>query len=140
MCFDSLLHYSVISSLYSSICLSMYVTCFAPQSIHAEKQSGRSVARSGLLSSKDLDRSRFILQTFSKRLSKGTYWVTLLKTICTVIICSVAICSVTSGPSPRGRLYQLIIWREKVNVNGNRFLHIYKSRIDVINHCHDRNL
>ena len=45
-CFESLLHYSLVSSVCSSICLSSYVTW----SIHAETQSRRIFARSGLLS------------------------------------------------------------------------------------------
>ena len=44
ICFESLLYYSVVSSVSSSICLSIHVTC----SIHAETQSGRIVARSGM--------------------------------------------------------------------------------------------
>ena len=43
-CFESLLYYSVVSPVCSSICLSIYVTW----SIHAETQSGRIFARSGL--------------------------------------------------------------------------------------------
>ena len=43
-CFESLLYYSVVSPVCSSICLSVYVTW----SIHAETQSGRIFARSGL--------------------------------------------------------------------------------------------
>ena len=46
-CFESLLHYSVVKSVCSSICLSIYVTC----SLYAETQSWRIVARSGLFSS-----------------------------------------------------------------------------------------
>ena len=45
-CFESLLYYSVVSPVCSSICLSVYVTW----SIHAETQSGRIFARSGLFS------------------------------------------------------------------------------------------
>ena len=42
--FESLLHYSVVASVYSSICLPIYVTC----SIQVETQSGRIDAQSGL--------------------------------------------------------------------------------------------
>ena len=44
-CFESFLIYSVVASVSLSICLSFYVTC----SIHTETQSGRIVARLGLL-------------------------------------------------------------------------------------------
>ena len=37
-------------SVRPSICHSIYLTCLAPKSIHAETQSGRIVARSGLFS------------------------------------------------------------------------------------------
>ena len=43
-CFESLLHNNLVSSICSSICLSLNVTW----SIHAETQSGRIFARSGL--------------------------------------------------------------------------------------------
>ena len=42
-CFESLLYYSVVSSVSSSICLSIHVTC----SIHAETQSGRIILLPG---------------------------------------------------------------------------------------------
>ena len=45
-CFESLLYYSVVSPVCSSICLSVYVTW----SIHLETQSGRIFPRSGLFS------------------------------------------------------------------------------------------
>ena len=50
-CFESLLYYSVVSPVCSSICLSVYVTW----SIHAETQSGRIFARSGLFPSVAVD-------------------------------------------------------------------------------------
>ena len=47
-CYESLLCYSVVSSVCSRICLSIYVTYQAPNSTHAATRFGRIVTRLGL--------------------------------------------------------------------------------------------
>ena len=65
--FESVFCYSVISFDYLSICLSIYVTCLAPNSVYTEKQPRRIVARSGLL--KSVRTSISILRDISDRMT-----------------------------------------------------------------------